>query len=280
MDQRKVPDVHRAPLSCSASRQVRAPRWSPGHRYNGRSRAAECSRRNCPVAGAARQCARRTFSPARPLGRKLLQSLPGGGWWRGRTPFAGPFRPARQTPRPRRQRDGRIQPAGGPALWGRAVIWAPPKGRAKQRLSAPDARCCARVRLAPAALRRLLVGQRRFTAVARARRRQASSKSPKRPIPKIDRRDSLPDGPVGSAFCRRCGVAQKTDSQARVEALIGLHHAQAPTVLDHARALPQGDGRAWPAFAGGAVGGERRGVISHPPPFHLHREDGLIFEKF
>jgi len=34
-------------------------------------------------------------------------------------------------------------------------------------------------------------------------------------------------------------VAQKTDSQARVEALIGLHHAQAPTVLDHARALPK-----------------------------------------
>jgi hypothetical protein len=33
-------------------------------------------------AGPARQCVRRTFSPARPLGRKPLPSLPGAGWWR------------------------------------------------------------------------------------------------------------------------------------------------------------------------------------------------------
>jgi hypothetical protein len=35
-----------------------------------------------------------------------------------------------------------------------------------------------------------------------------------------------------------------------------LHHAQTPTVLDHSRAMPQGDGRAGPALAGGPVGGE------------------------
>ena len=36
-----------------------------------------------------------------------------------------------------------------------------------------------------------------------------------------------------------------------------LHHAQTLAVLDNSRALPQGDGRARPAFAGGAEGGER-----------------------
>ena len=56
-------------------------------------------------------------------------------------------------------------------------------------------------------------------------------------------------------------MAQKTGSQARVEALIGLHHAQTPTVLDHSRTLPQGDGRARPALAGGEEGGERDLVI-------------------
>jgi hypothetical protein len=35
-----------------------------------------------------------------------------------------------------------------------------------------------------------------------------------------------------------------------------LHCAQAPTVLDHLRALPQRDGRARPSLAGGPVGGE------------------------
>ena len=35
-----------------------------------------------------------------------------------------------------------------------------------------------------------------------------------------------------------------------------LHHAQAPAVLDHSRALPQADGGTGPAFAGGAEGGE------------------------
>ena len=40
-----------------------------------------------------------------------------------------------------------------------------------------------------------------------------------------------------------------------------LHHAQTPAVLDHARTLPQSDGGAAPAFAGGAEGGERDLVI-------------------
>jgi hypothetical protein len=42
-----------------------------------------------------------------------------------------------------------------------------------------------------------------------------------------------------------------------------LHHAQAPAVLNHSRTLPQGDGVARPAFAGGAEGevGSGRG---HP----------------
>src|SRR5262249_4137466 len=35
-----------------------------------------------------------------------------------------------------------------------------------------------------------------------------------------------------------------------------LHHAEAPAVLNHSRTLAQGDGRAGPAFAGGAVGSE------------------------
>jgi hypothetical protein len=39
------------------------------------------------------------------------------------------------------------------------------------------------------------------------------------------------------------------------------HHAQAAAVLDHSRALPQGDGGARPALAGGAVGSECNLVI-------------------
>src|SRR5262245_63996627 len=35
-----------------------------------------------------------------------------------------------------------------------------------------------------------------------------------------------------------------------------LHYAQAPAVLDYSRTLPQGDGRAGPAFTRRAVGGE------------------------
>jgi len=42
---------------------------------------------------------------------------------------------------------------------------------------------------------------------------------------------------------------------------VGPSHAQPPAVLDHARALPRGDGCARPAFAGGAVGGERKVIL-------------------
>src|SRR5262245_54793048 len=43
--------------------------------------------------------------------------------------------------------------------------------------------------------------------------------------------------------------------------LLTRHHAQAPTVLDHSRALPQRDGGAGPAFAGSAVGGEGNLIV-------------------
>src|SRR6516165_579218 len=38
-------------------------------------------------------------------------------------------------------------------------------------------------------------------------------------------------------------------------------HAQAPAVLDHSRALAQGDGSVRPAFAGGAESGESKLVV-------------------
>jgi hypothetical protein len=51
------------------------------------------------------------------------------------------------------------------------------------------------------------------------------------------------DGPVGSALCRRCGVAQKLiPKRASKKALMDLHHTQTPAVLDHSRTLTQGDG--------------------------------------
>ena len=40
-----------------------------------------------------------------------------------------------------------------------------------------------------------------------------------------------------------------------------LHHAQAPAGLDHSRTLPQGDGSARPALAGGEEGGERDLIV-------------------
>ena len=55
---------------------------------------------------------------------------------------------------------------------------------------------------------------------------------------------------IGSAAMRRPPLADDA-----------LHHTQPPTVLDHSRTLPQGDRRARPALAGGAVGGERNLVI-------------------
>src|SRR5262249_11405849 len=53
----------------------------------------------------------------------------------------------------------------------------------------------------------------------------------------------------------------KTDSQTGVEALIDLRYAQAPTVLDNSRTLPQGDGGTGPAFTRRAVGSERNLIV-------------------
>ena len=56
--------------------------------------------------------------------------------------------------------------------------------------------------------------------------------------------------------------SQRHDTSAPAFAtLVRPSHAQAPAVLDHSRTLPQGDGGAGPAFAGGAEGGERDLVI-------------------
>jgi hypothetical protein len=43
--------------------------------------------------------------------------------------------------------------------------------------------------------------------------------------------------------------------------LLTRHHAQAPAVLNHSRALPQGDGGAGPAFTRRAIGGERNLIV-------------------
>src|SRR5262245_47627960 len=53
---------------------------------------------------------------------------------------------------------------------------------------------------------------------------------------------------------RRCDSRRGiTTSAPACAPLVRSSHAQAPAVLDHSRALPQGDGSARPAFAGGAV---------------------------
>src|SRR5262249_41233585 len=43
--------------------------------------------------------------------------------------------------------------------------------------------------------------------------------------------------------------------------LLTRHHTQAPAVLNHSRALPQGNGCAGPVFACGAIGGERNLIV-------------------
>jgi hypothetical protein len=50
-------------------------------------------------------------------------------------------------------------------------------------------------------------------------------------------------------------------SSGNVRRLLGIHRAQTPTVLDHSRTLPQGDGCARPAFTRRAVGGECNLII-------------------
>src|SRR5262249_55137632 len=49
----------------------------------------------------------------------------------------------------------------------------------------------------------------------------------------------------------------------RLVCFLASHHAQASAVLDHSRPLPQGDGSAPPALAGGAAGGEGNLIILH-----------------
>src|SRR5262245_40414220 len=46
-------------------------------------------------------------------------------------------------------------------------------------------------------------------------------------------------------------------------------HAQTPAVLDHSRTLPQGDGRAGPAFTRRAIGGERNLIVLDARPLPL-----------
>ena len=56
--------------------------------------------------------------------------------------------------------------------------------------------------------------------------------------------------------------SQRHDTSAPAFAtLVRPSHAQAPAVLDHSRTLPQGDGGAGPAFAGGAEGSERDLIV-------------------
>ena len=60
----------------------------------------------------------------------------------------------------------------------------------------------------------------------------------------------------GRAFSK--DQSQRHDTSAPAFAtLVRPSHAQAPAVLDHSRTLPQCDGGAGPAFAGGAEGSER-----------------------
>ena|SRR5215471_9001152 len=55
--------------------------------------------------------------------------------------------------------------------------------------------------------------------------------------------------------------SEQSDRWGRPRAHGSLHHAQTPAVLDHSRALPQGDGSAGPAFARGAVRCERNLIV-------------------
>src|SRR5262249_644139 len=50
----------------------------------------------------------------------------------------------------------------------------------------------------------------------------------------------------------------------RLVCFLASHHAQASAVLDHSRTLPQGDGSARPAFAGGAESGDSKLVVLPP----------------
>src|SRR5262249_24909055 len=59
-----------------------------------------------------------------------------------------------------------------------------------------------------------------------------------------------------AAVARTVGPWPLREVFASTALLLTGRHAQTPTVLDYSRTLPQGDGCAGPAFAGGAVGSE------------------------
>ena len=66
----------------------------------------------------------------------------------------------------------------------------------------------------------------------------------------------------GSLTERPAQTAHKAYARGSPAALLLTgHHAQTPAVLDHSRTLPQGDGRARPALAGGEEGGERNLIV-------------------
>ena len=64
-----------------------------------------------------------------------------------------------------------------------------------------------------------------------------------------------------SAPCLICVLGFQRLPKAHLADLVRPGHAQTPAVLDHSRALPQGDGGARPAFAGGLVGRQRKFII-------------------
>src|SRR5262245_4658507 len=66
-----------------------------------------------------------------------------------------------------------------------------------------------------------------------------------------------PDVPPRTRF----GVSTRRLTPALPPLVRPRGHAQTPAILDHSNALPQGDGNARPAFAGGAESGERNLIV-------------------
>jgi hypothetical protein len=66
--------------------------------------------------------------------------------------------------------------------------------------------------------------------------------------------------PCAGLSAALCGVYQNLHFLDEIEQILDnrtrLHHSQASAILDHSRALPQGDGRAGPPFTRSAVGSE------------------------
>jgi len=62
-------------------------------------------------------------------------------------------------------------------------------------------------------------------------------------------------------FGKHAGAREVPHGTSGTEQRRSLHHAQAPAVFDHSRALPQGDGGTEPALAGGEEGGERDLIV-------------------